>query len=118
MSNLFDDIELAEKAAKHQKQSKKPQKGFEGLNPIANILTQKETRAATTKLEGKYWLRTVKIPLEWRDLIQQVRVEGGFKSVADAERWVIGEGLRAFFEGGRRPKFTETVERTAVLFSE
>ena len=32
-------------------------------------------------------------------------------SIADAERWVIGQGLLAYYEQGVRPDFVQTVQR-------
>lgn len=117
MNDIFDDLEQAD-AEVRRTMSKKGKKDFSHVNPLEQQgITRKETAAATTPTEGQYWLRTVKIPPEWRELFRDIKMTCGFKSLADAERWVISEGLRAYYEQGSRPKFTHTIEQTAVLFS-
>lgn len=120
MSDLFDELSKVDQATQSQtKKSKRLTKAeqFAQINPLAKQQVKREEgTAATMKLTGQYWQRTMKILPEWRDLIQEVAREGRFRSIADAERWILGEGLRSFFEHGNRPKFEETIEREALLY--
>lgn len=120
MSDLFDELGKRDQQNKGKnksggRQTKAAQ--LAGVNPLAKQqVSRKEATEATMKLTGQYWARTVKIPPEWRELIRDVTRLGGFRSLADAERWIISEGLRAFFERGIRPQFEETIEREAILY--
>lgn len=119
MSDLFDELGKRDQQNIRKKGGGRKTKAAQlaGVNPLARQqVSQKEATEATMKLTGQYWARTVKIPPEWRDLIRDVTRLGGFRSIADAERWIISEGLRAFFERGVRPQFEETIEREAILY--
>lgn len=118
MNDIFDELGQAD-AEVQKPVTKKRKKDFSHVNPLEQQgVTRKETAAATTPTEGNYWLRTVKIPPEWRELFRDIKMSCGFKSLADAERWIISEGLRAYYERGHRPEFTQTIEQTAVLFTD
>lgn len=119
MSDLFDELGKRDQQNKGKKGGGRQTKAAQlaGVNPLAKQqVSRKEATEATMKLTGQYWARTVKIPPEWRELIHDVARLGGFRSLADAERWIISEGLRAFFERGIRPHFEETIEREAILY--
>ncbi len=119
MADLFDELEKVDKQAQPKKgrRSSKAEQ-LSTVNPLAKQQVQrKNATAATMKLTGQYWQRTMKIPPEWRELIREVTRAGKFRSVADAERWIVSEGLRSFFEQGNRPKFEETIEREALLYT-
>jgi len=119
MADLFDELEKVDIQAQPKKgrRSSKAEQ-LSTVNPLAKQQVQrKNATAATMKLTGQYWQRTMKIPPEWRELIREVTRVGNFRSVADAERWIVSEGLRSFFEQGNRPKFEETIEREALLYT-
>lgn len=119
MTDLFDELKKRDQQARSKKSGSRKTKAEQlaGVNPLARQqVNQKEATEATMKLTGQYWARTVKIPPDWRDLIHEVARLGRFRSLADAERWIISEGLKAFFERGVRPQFEETIEREAILY--
>lgn len=119
MSDLFDELGKRDQQNNRKKGGGRKTKAAQlaGVNPLARQqVSQKEATEATMKLTGQYWARTMKIPPEWRELIHEVARLGRFRSLADAERWIISEGLKAFFERGIRPQFEETIEREAILY--
>ncbi|MCO5184724.1 MAG: hypothetical protein M9965_12390 [Anaerolineae bacterium] len=63
---------------------------------------------------GQYAQRTFRIPPEYLQLIRQIAGDE-IMSIADAERWVIGQGLLAYYEQGVRPDFVQTVQRQVQL---
>ncbi len=118
MDDLFDELgKVDEQMQSKPRKRKSKAEQLSQVNPLASQqVQQKEATAATMRLTGQYWQRTMKIPPEWRDLIREVARVGKFRSIADAERWIISEGLKAFFERGARPHFEETIEREALLY--
>lgn len=61
------------------------------------------------------WNKVFRLPVEWEDLIKQIYAETPARSVAEIERWLVGRGLRAYFEDGEKPDFRESIERQVVL---
>ncbi|MFQ5433320.1 MAG: hypothetical protein ACE5FD_00430 [Anaerolineae bacterium] len=119
MGDLFNELEKVDKQTQPGRRKRKSKaEQLSHVNPLARQqVKREEATAATMKLTGQYWQRTVKIPPEWRELIREVARIGKFRSIADAERWIISEGLKAFFERGSRPHFEETIEREALLYA-
>ncbi len=118
MDDLFDELGKVDEQIHKPRKRKSKAEQLSQVNPLASQQVQKkEATAATMRLTGQYWQRTMKIPPEWRDLIREVARVGKFRSIADAERWIISEGLKAFFERGSRPNFEETIEREALLYT-
>ena len=117
----FADLERAEKEARQQKQQKKRTTAKRQVPQFDAALDQVRAvdvaRAARkTTVQGKYWLRTLRLPPEYQELTRQIfQAEDRAKSLADIERWLYTMGLVAYFQEGKRPVYNETVSRTIDL---
>lgn len=68
----------------------------------------------SSTMVGQMAQRTFRLPPPYLQLIRQIAKEE-IMSIADAERWVVGRGLLAYYRDGERPAFEETVERRVIL---
>lgn len=116
----FGDLERAEEEARQQKQQKKRSRGrqvpqFDAA--LEQVSSADVARAARKKtVQGKYWLRTLRLPPEYQELTREIyQQEERAKSLADIERWLYTMGLVAYFQEGKRPIYNETVSRTIDL---
>lgn len=79
---------------------------------VSAVDAAKATKSST--MVGRYAQRTFRLPPEYLERIRQIAVNE-IMSIADAERWVVGQGLLAYFEQGARPDFEQTVQRQVQL---
>ncbi len=115
----FDDLEQAERLAKQQKQQKpraqrkKPQFD-QALGQVSSVDVARAAKRKT--VQGKYWLRTLRLPPEYQEMTRQIfQEEVRAKSLAEIERWIYTMGLVAYFEEGKRPHYSESVSREIDL---
>ena len=115
----FDDLEQAERLAKQQKQQKpraqrkKPQFD-QALGQVSSVDVARAAKRKT--VQGKYWLRTLRLPPEYQEMTRQIfQEEVRAKSLAEIERWIYTMGLVAYFEEGKRPHYNESVSREIDL---
>lgn len=117
--NPFDDLERAEKEAKAQKRPKrgatrKTTQFDEALEQVSSIDVARAAKRKT--VQGKYWLRTLRLPPEYQELTREIfRQEVRAKSLAEIERWIYTVGLIAYFEEGKRPHYSRSVSREIDL---
>lgn len=115
----FGELEEAEKAARQQRK----QRGQKQANTpnfdeaLGKVTSQDVAKAARKKtFQGKYWLRTLRLPPEYQELTREIyREEVRAKSLADIERWIYTMGLIAYFEEGKRPVYNESISREIDL---
>ena len=113
MSDLFEELEQAEKVAAKPKRSAKKQFN----NALAETSRSKTARAAgRTTHKGNYWARTLRLPPAYQDIVLDIyKQEPRAKSIADIERWLFAKGLEAYLVRGERPDYAETIERQIEL---
>ena len=121
----FGELEEAEKAAKRQKQqrkkstparqsSRKAPNFDQALDQVRSVDVARAAKKST--VQGKYWLRTLRLPPEYQELTRQIfQEEVRAKSLAEIERWIYTMGLMAYFEEGKRPEYSESVSREINL---
>jgi hypothetical protein len=115
----FEELEKAEKEAQQKKQQNRqrsrqtPQ--FDAA--LEQISKQDVAKAARKKTyQGKYWLRTLRLPPEYQELTREIfRMEPRARSLAEIERWIYTMGLLAYFREGRRPQYSEAISRDIEL---
>lgn len=88
--------------------------GFD--DPLKKNVSAIDAAKATksSKMVGRYAQRTFRLPPEYLEKIRQI-AEAEIMSIADAERWVVGQGLLTYFAQGERPDFERTVQRQVQL---
>lgn len=117
----FADLERAEKEARQQKKKQKkapPRRQVPQFDAALDQVNAIDVARAARKstVQGKYWLRTLRLPPEYQELTRQIfQEEERAKSLADIERWLYTMGLVAYFQEGKRPIYNETVSRTIDL---
>ncbi len=121
----FGELEEAEKAAKKQKSTPKkaaPKRKSRSKTPkfdqaLGDVRSVDVARAAKkSTVQGKYWLRTLRLPPEYQELTRQIfQEEVRAKSLAEIERWIYTMGLVAYFEEGKRPDYSESISRAINL---
>ncbi len=117
--NPFDDLEKAEEEARQKKaqERRSPREPFQFDAALEQVTPMDVAKAAQKKtFQGKYWLRTLRLPPEYqaltRDIYQQ---EVRAKSLAEIERWIYTMGLIAYFQEGQRPQYSEAISREIEL---
>ena len=116
--NPFDDLERAEEEARQARQERRGTRDpFQFDDALEEVTKQDVARAARKKtFQGKYWLRTLRLPPEYQDLTRDVyQQEVRAKSLAEIERWIYTMGLIAYFQEGKRPRYSETISRDIDL---
>jgi hypothetical protein len=117
--NPFDDLERAEEAARAEKQTRRPTSKNKPLfdDALGQVTSRDVARAANKKtFQGKYWLRTLRLPPEYQDLTREIfQQEVRAKSLAEIERWIYTMGLLAYFQEGKRPSYNESISRDIEL---
>ena len=85
-------------------------------NPLTSRVSMTDASKATKsgKMVGQYAQRTFRLPPEYLELIRRIAADE-IMSIADAERWVVSQGLLAYFENGERPQFEQSVQRQVQL---
>ena len=116
--NPFDDLEKAEEEARQEKQERQPRrdpyKFDEALEQVTAMDVAKAARKKT--FQGKYWLRTLRLPPEYQELTRDIyQQEVRARSLAEIERWIYTMGLVAYFQEGKRPRYNETISRDINL---
>lgn len=116
--NPFDDLEKAEEEARKEKQERPkrrdPFQFDEALEQVTAIDVAKAARKKT--FQGKYWLRTLRLPPEYQELTRDIyQQEVRAKSLAEIERWIYTMGLIAYFQEGKRPHYSESISREIEL---
>jgi predicted Zn-dependent peptidase len=113
--NPFDDLERAEEEARQERRGKRDPFQFD--DALEEVTKQDVARAARKKtFQGKYWLRTLRLPPEYQDLTRDIyQQEVRAKSLAEIERWIYTMGLIAYFQEGKRPHYNETISRDIDL---
>ena len=118
----FDDPMAALRAMRDEdepgkkKPASKKKKRSRFDDPLQKSVSATDAAKATksSKMVGQYAQRTFRVPPEYLELIRQIAAEE-IMSIADAERWVIGQGLLAYYENRERPSFAKTVQRQVEL---
>ena len=84
---------------------------------LGQVTSRDVARAANKKtFQGKYWLRTLRLPPEYQDLTREIfQQEVRAKSLAEIERWIYTMGLMAYFQEGKRPSYNESISRDIEL---
>ena len=117
----FEELEQAEKEARQQRKQgrqrgrsrQKPQFD-EALEQIKAVDVAKAARKKTH--QGKYWLRTLRLPPEYQELTREIfQMEPRARSLAEIERWIYTMGLLAYFREGKRPQYSEAISRDIEL---
>ncbi len=116
--NPFDDLEKAEEEARKGKKERAarrdPFQFDEALEQVTAIDVAKAARKKT--FQGKYWLRTLRLPPEYQELTREIyQQEVRARSLAEIERWIYTMGLIAYFHDGKRPRYSETISREIDL---
>lgn len=120
----FDDPMAALRAlnnndddSKKKKQKTPPKKQTSSFDdPLRDGVSATDAAKATknSTMVGKYAQRTFRLPPEYLTMIRQIAADE-IMSISDAERWVIGQGLLAYYEHGERPSFAKSVQRQVEL---
>jgi hypothetical protein len=116
--NPFDDLERAEEEARHKKQERRGERdAFQFDDALGQVTAQDVARAARKKtFQGKYWLRTLRLPPEYQELTREIYPQVvRAKSLAEIERWIYTMGLIAYFQEGKRPRYSESISREIDL---
>ena len=116
--NPFDDLEKAEEEAQQERQERRTQRGpFKFDEALEQVTAMDVAKAARKKtFQGKYWLRTLRLPPEYQELTREIyQQEPRARSLADIERWIYTMGLIAYFQEGKRPQYNETISRAIDL---
>ncbi|MFL7839529.1 MAG: hypothetical protein ACK2U5_16295 [Candidatus Promineifilaceae bacterium] len=116
--NPFDDLEKAEEEARQERQQRRPQRGPYQFDEALEQVTARDVAKAARKktFQGKYWLRTLRLPPEYQDLTREIyQQEVRARSLAEIERWIYTMGLIAYFQEGKRPQYNETISRDIDL---
>jgi hypothetical protein len=116
--NPFDDLEKAEEEARKERQERRSQRDpFKFDEALEQVTARDVAKAARKKtFQGKYWLRTLRLPPEYQELTREIyHQEPRARSLADIERWIYTMGLIAYFQEGRRPQYNETISRDIDL---
>lgn len=117
--NPFDDLEQAEEEARQERRAQRspqrdPYKFDEALEQVTAMDVAKAARKKT--FQGKYWLRTLRLPPEYQELTREIyQQEVRARSLAEIERWIYTMGLIAYFHEGKRPRYNETISRDIDL---
>lgn len=116
--NPFDDLEKAEEEARKGKQERpKRRDPFQFDEALEQVTAMDVAKAARKKtFQGKYWLRTLRLPPEYQELTRDIyQQEVRAKSLAEIERWIYTMGLVAYFQEGKRPQYSENISRQIDL---
>ena len=116
--NPFDDLEKAEEEARQERQGRRTQRGpFEFDQALEQVTAMEVAKAARKKtFQGKYWLRTLRLPPEYQELTREIyQQEVRARSLAEIERWIYTMGLIAYFHEGKRPHYNESISRDIEL---
>ena len=116
--NPFDDLEKAEEEARQQREERRTQRDpFQFDEALEQVTAMDVAKAARKKtFQGKYWLRTLRLPPEYQELTREIyQQEVRAKSLAEIERWIYTMGLIAYFQEGKRPRYNETISRDINL---
>jgi hypothetical protein len=115
----FEELEKAEREAQQQKRqgrskgSNVPQFD-EALKQVTSIDVARAARKKT--FQGKYWLRTLRLPPAYQELTRQIfQLEPRARSLAEIERWIYTMGLVAYLQEGKRPSYSEAISRDIEL---
>lgn len=115
----FEELEKAEQEARQQKkQGRQTGRQTPQFDPaLAQISAMDVARAAQKKtFQGKYWLRTLRLPPEYQELTREIfQMEPRARSLAEIERWIYTMGLVAYFQEGKRPQYSEAISRDIEL---
>ena len=115
----FEELEKAERETRQQRRQGRParSKGPSFDEALQQVTSQDVARAAHKKtFQGKYWLRTLRLPPEYQELTRQIyQEEVRAKSLAEIERWIYTMGLVAYLHEGKRPLYNETISRDINL---
>ena len=115
----FEELEKAEREAQQQKRQERVQRSSkpqfdEALQQVTSIDVARAARKKT--FQGKYWLRTLRLPPDYQELTRQIfQLEPRARSLAEIERWIYTMGLRAYFQEGKRPSYSEAISRDIEL---
>jgi hypothetical protein len=115
----FEELEKAEKEAQQKKQqnrqrSRQTSQFDAALEQISRRDVAKAARKKT--FQGKYWLRTLRLPPEYQELTREIfQMEPRARSLAEIERWIYTMGLLAYFQEGKRPRYSEAISRDIEL---
>jgi hypothetical protein len=116
--NPFDDLEKAEEEARQERQERRARRGpFQFDDALEEVTKMDVAKAARKKtFQGKYWLRTLRLPPEYQELTREIyQQEVRARSLAEIERWIYTMGLIAYFHEGKRPRYSETISRDIDL---
>jgi hypothetical protein len=116
--NPFDDLEKAEEEARKERQERRAQRDhFQFDEALEQVTAMDVAKAARKKtFQGKYWLRTLRLPPEYQELTREIyQREVRAKSLAEIERWIYTMGLVAYFHEGKRPQYSESISRQIDL---
>ena len=119
----FEDLERAEQEARQKRREGRDssQQGRGKVPQFDSALDQVSRRdvakAARKKtFQGKYWLRTLRLPPEYQELTREIfQMEPRARSLAEIERWIYTMGLLAYFQEGKRPQYSEAISRDIEL---
>ena len=115
--DLFDALDRAEQSRRRTRRQL-PTTGKAGFGDALAGTSRVDVAKAAKKasIQGQYWLRTLRLPPDYQDLTRQIySQEPRAKSIADVERWIYTMGLIAYFHEGKRPEYSETIEREINL---
>ena len=115
----FEELEKAEREVQQQKRQGRAKRSNapqfdEALKQVTSIDVARAARKKT--FQGKYWLRTLRLPPEYQELTRQIfQLEPRARSLAEIERWIYTMGLLAYFQEGKRPSYSEAISRDIDL---
>ena len=116
--NPFDDLEKAEEEARQKRQERRTRRDPYNFDDALEQVTARDVAKAARKktFQGKYWLRTLRLPPEYQELTREIyQSEVRAKSLAEIERWIYTVGLLAYFQEGKRPTYSESIAREIEL---
>jgi hypothetical protein len=119
-TNPLDDVpeeddppKKVDNSAQAKSEAKGKKKPF--TNPLGSLSKEERLKAiGSTVLVGRYAQRTMRLPplfLEKiRELAKRERLD-----IAEAERWIVGRGLAAYFNDNEKLEFTEEAKRDLII---
>lgn len=111
--SLWDQLESLDQDQQAQKEQAEKKRGKR--DALEQTTPADARKAVGASMRGKYWSRTMRLPPEFEELFKNVAIQEGFGSLADAERWIVAMGFRAYYELGLRPEFEKAITRTVIL---
>jgi hypothetical protein len=114
LDKLSDEVSPQKNAAQAAQIAQKKKKLAAFSDPLTQLTPKERQKAVGShKMTGNFVQRTLRLPPEYLELIQQV-AKREIIPMAEAERWLMWRGLEAYFQDGEKPEFTQETKRMTV----